>query len=120
LRAFCALEPALEPLDTATGVHELLLARVERVALGADVDVELGLRRASLERVSAGARHCRDDVIGMNAGLHCPLKIAPALLASTLPPERITATVGPPSTFPASTAPIAAAAAGSHASFACA
>ena len=51
LAAACAagaLEPALEALDAAAGVHELLLARVERVAGRADLDVELGLRRARL------------------------------------------------------------------------
>ena len=31
------LEPALEPLDAAARVHELLLARIEGVALGADL-----------------------------------------------------------------------------------
>src|SRR5581483_6051822 len=69
LRALCALEPALEPLDAAARVHQLLLAGVERVALRADVDVQLGLRRAGLERVPARARHRGDDVLGMNAGL---------------------------------------------------
>src|SRR5581483_2727919 len=51
LGALGALEPALEALDPSTGVHELLLARVEGMALGADLDVELGLGRADLERV---------------------------------------------------------------------
>ena len=40
------LEAALEALHPAARVDELLLARVERMALGADLDVELGLRRA--------------------------------------------------------------------------
>src|SRR5262249_44733195 len=115
-----ALQAALEALDAAARVDELLLARVERVALRADLDVQLGLRRASLERVSAGARHCREDVLGMDAGFHCSLKIAAACFASTLPPETITATPRPASTLPARTAPAAAAPAGSHASFACA
>src|SRR5689334_13819598 len=113
-----ALQAALEALDATARVHELLLARVERVALRADLDVQLGLRRAGLERVSAGARHRGDDVLGMDAGFHCPLKIAAACFASTLPPETITATSGPASTLPASTAAAAAAAAGSQASLA--
>src|SRR5205814_5166803 len=37
---------ALEPLDSAAGVDQLLAAGVERVAVGADLDVELGLGRA--------------------------------------------------------------------------
>src|SRR4051812_633202 len=44
LGALGPLEPALEALDPAAGVHELLLARIERVAVRADLDVELGLR----------------------------------------------------------------------------
>ena len=52
LAAAGLLEPALEALDAAAGVHQLLLARVERVAVRADLDVQLGLRRARLERRS--------------------------------------------------------------------
>src|SRR5438876_12299976 len=44
------LEPALEALDTAARVHQLLLARVERVAVRADLDVQLRLRGARGER----------------------------------------------------------------------
>src|SRR5579884_1967838 len=113
-----ALQATLEALDATTRVHELLLAGVERMALRADLDVQLGLRRAGLERVSARARHGGEDVLGMDAGFHCPLKIAAACLGSTLPPETTTATPGPASTLPARTAPAAAAPAGSHASLA--
>ena len=64
------LEAALEPLDAAARVHELLLARVEGMALGADLDMKLGLGGAGLERVPAGARDGREDVLGMDVGLH--------------------------------------------------
>src|SRR5687768_13961883 len=37
------LEAPLEALDPSARVHELLLARVERVARRADLDVEIGL-----------------------------------------------------------------------------
>src|SRR5437868_2917107 len=118
LRALGALEPALEALDPSTGVHELLLARIEGVALGADLDVQLRLGRMDLERVPARARHRREHVIGMDTGLHRLPRIAAASLATTLPPET-TATVGPArSTFPARMAATAAAPAGSQASFA--
>src|SRR5439155_11627165 len=73
LAAACAaglLEPALEALDASARVDQLLLARVERVAVGADLDVELGLRGTRLERVPAGARNGREDVFGMNLRLH--------------------------------------------------
>src|ERR1043166_2148088 len=113
-----ALQAALEALDAAARIDELLLARVERVALRADLDVELRLRRAGLERVSAGARHRGDHVLGMDTGFHCSLKIAAACSGSTLPPEPTPARPGPASTFPARTAAAAAAPAGSHASLA--
>src|SRR5437588_11961909 len=119
LRALGALEPALEALDPSTGVHELLLARIEGVALGADLDVQLRLGRVDLERVPTGARHRRQHVIGMDTGLHRSPRIAAACLATAFPPETMT-TVGPSamSTFPARTAAAAAAPAGSQASFA--
>src|SRR3954466_11796702 len=44
LRALGALEPTLEALHPAARVEELLLARVEGMALRADLDVELRLR----------------------------------------------------------------------------
>src|ERR671931_1121807 len=69
-RAAGALEPALEPLDTSAGIDELLLARVERVAVRADLDVELGPRRPGLERVPAGTRHGCDYVLRVDLRLH--------------------------------------------------
>src|SRR5688500_19586702 len=36
---------ALEPLDAAAGVHELLTTRVEGMTVRADLDVQLGLGR---------------------------------------------------------------------------
>src|SRR3954466_2757273 len=64
------LEAPLEPLHAPAGVHELLLARVERMALGADFDVQLRLRRSSLELVPARAVHRGENVVRMNVGLH--------------------------------------------------
>src|SRR5436190_6842006 len=43
-RAAGALEPPLEALHPAAGIHQLLLAGVERMAGRADFDVQLGLR----------------------------------------------------------------------------
>src|SRR6266540_304462 len=79
----------------AAAVHQLLLARVERVAVGADLDVQFGLRRARAELVATGAANVRDDVLGMNAGFHCSARIAAAVWAATLPPETTAATVLP-------------------------
>src|SRR4051794_36905194 len=95
LRALGALEAALEALHPAAGVHELLLARVERVAVRADLDVELGLRRPRLEGVPARASHGREDVLGMDVGLHRRARIAAACSGATLPPETTDTTVSP-------------------------
>src|SRR5947208_16070005 len=81
------LEPPLEALDPAAGVHQLLLARVERVAVRADLDVQLRLRRAREKLVAAGAANVSDDVLGMDAGFHCSARIAAAVCGATLPPE---------------------------------
>ena len=59
-----------EPLHAASGVNELLLARVEGVAVGANVGVDLGDRGSRLERIPTRARHRRRGVGGMNVFLH--------------------------------------------------
>ena len=64
------LESALEALDAAAGIDELLLPRVERMAVRADLDVELGFDRTRLERVPAGTGHVRDHILGMDLRLH--------------------------------------------------
>src|SRR5947207_2222969 len=61
---------ALEALDPAAGVHQLLLAGVERMTLGADLDVQVGLGRAGVELVPARAVHVGENVFGVNFGLH--------------------------------------------------
>src|SRR4051812_46252424 len=60
----------LEALDAATRVEELLLARIERVAVRADLDAEVALRASGLEGVPAGAVDRRDLVIGVRVRLH--------------------------------------------------
>src|SRR5206468_2460157 len=61
---------AAEALDTAARVHQLLTAGVERVAVRADLDVDLGLRRARPELVAARAGDVREHVLGMDIRLH--------------------------------------------------
>src|SRR3954447_4100764 len=65
-----ARDPALEPLDAAAGVDQLLPARVERMAVGADLHVDLALGRTGRELVAAGAAHVRFGVLGMDSLLH--------------------------------------------------
>src|SRR6202000_1890981 len=65
-------EAALEPGDAATGVQDLLLARVERVASRADVGVDLAVlgRAPGDESVPAATGH-RGGTIGRgNLRLH--------------------------------------------------
>src|SRR5574337_659442 len=115
--AFGLLEPALEALDATARIDELLLPGVERVAVRADLDVELGARRPRHEGVPAAAVHGRELILGVDSGLHRRARIAAAVSPATLPPET-TSTGRTASTRPASQAAVAAAPAGSHASFA--
>src|SRR5262245_1969529 len=64
------LEAPLEALDATAGVHQLLLPRVEGVALGADLDVQLRLGRTCLKLVPARAVHGCENVVGMDVRLH--------------------------------------------------
>src|SRR6266545_3230454 len=65
------LEPLLEPLDLAGRVDDRLLPGVERVAVAAHVDPELGPRGADRERRAArGAVHLGLVVLGVDAVFH--------------------------------------------------
>src|SRR5260221_412065 len=59
-------ETLLEALDASARVDQLLLAGVERVAVRANLDVELGLRRAGHERIATAAMDSCENVLGMN------------------------------------------------------
>jgi len=61
----------LEPLDPAGAIHQLLLAREERVAVGTDFDVDLRKCRPGLERVPARTLHYRAPIIRMYTRFHC-------------------------------------------------
>ena len=57
------IEALLETVNTAARVNELLLAGVERMALGADIHLHLFLGRAGLKSALT--------ILGMNIFLHC-------------------------------------------------
>ena len=61
-----------EAFDAACGVQQLLFAGEERVAIGADFNVQpFALDgRAGLEIVAAGAVYCDGVIIGVNTGFH--------------------------------------------------
>ena len=61
----------LELVHAAAGIHQLLLAGVERVALGADFNAQLLLGGAGCERFTAYAANDRLAILGMDAFLHC-------------------------------------------------
>ena len=59
-----------ETLDATRRIDETLLAREERMALRADVRVNLGLGGTSLERIAAGALDGRRRVYGVDVWFH--------------------------------------------------
>jgi hypothetical protein len=61
-----------EAFDAASSVNQLLFAGEERVAIGADFDVELLAfdGRASLEIIAAGTVDCYGVIVGVNTGFH--------------------------------------------------
>ena len=60
----------LELVHAAGGVHELLLARVERVAGVADADENARLGGLGFDHVAAGATDFRIDIFRMNVSFH--------------------------------------------------
>jgi hypothetical protein len=64
----------LEAIDATTAVDQLLLARVEGMALVAELGVQLGAGRPGRERVAARAANRRDVVVGMDVSLHHELQ----------------------------------------------
>jgi len=65
----------LEPINPPSRVHQLLLSRIERVADGADLNVNLLLGGHGSDAVTAGAYDGRLHVIGMNSVLHVLLQV---------------------------------------------
>ena len=63
-------EALVEAIDTSTGVNQLLLAGIERVALGADFNTNLILGGAGGESVATGATDRGLFVLGMDTFLH--------------------------------------------------
>src|SRR5499426_671379 len=61
----------LEPLDSTRGVHELVLTGVERVALGAHFDADVGPGGTGMNHLAARAGDGRVHIVRMNTHLHC-------------------------------------------------
>ena len=63
-------EALVEALNTSAAVNQLLLTSVERMALGANFDVDLRLSGTSLDDVTASAGDGAVNVIRMDTLLH--------------------------------------------------
>jgi hypothetical protein len=70
LRGLRLGEALLEFVHAAGGVHELLLAGVERMAHIADADDDGGFGGTRLDHVAAGATDFRVHIFRMNVRLH--------------------------------------------------
>ena len=60
----------VEAINTSTGVNQLLLAGIERVALGADLNTNVLLGRTSGKDIAAGTADGGLFVLGMDTFLH--------------------------------------------------
>lgn len=65
-----AAKALVEALNASAGVNQLLLARVERVALGANFDVDLRLGRAGLDHIAARTGDGAVNVVRVDALFH--------------------------------------------------
>ena len=61
---------ALKALNTSAGVNQLLLASVERMALGANFDVDLGLGGTSVDDITTSAGNGAVNVVRMDTLFH--------------------------------------------------
>ena len=64
------IESLVEPINTSTGVNQLLLAGVERVALGADFNSDVLLGGTGRKDVATGTANRGLVVFGMESFLH--------------------------------------------------
>jgi hypothetical protein len=66
---------SLEALDAAGGVDDLLLAGVQGMAVGANLDMDFGARGTGLDPEAAGAHDCALLVCWMNSLFHDAVSI---------------------------------------------
>ena len=65
------VEALLETVNTSARVNQLLLAGIERMALGTDIHLHLFLGRAGFKSFTAYAANHALTILGMNIFLHC-------------------------------------------------
>ena len=64
------VETLFEPVYTATGINKLLLAGIERMALGADLNTNVLAGGAGLENLAASASDRGGLILGMYVLFH--------------------------------------------------
>ena len=64
-------ETLFEAIHASTCINQLLLASIERMALGADIHFHFLLRGAGFEGLTAYAANDAFTVLGMDSFLHC-------------------------------------------------
>ena len=70
IRELSLFHSLLELINTSACINELLLACIERVAVGADINSQITLCGKSLECVAACALNCNDLRLRMNSFFH--------------------------------------------------
>ena len=60
----------VEPINASTGIDQLLLAGVERLALAANFDVDLRLGVTGVDHIAAGTSDGAVHIVRMDALLH--------------------------------------------------
>ena len=65
------IEALLEAVNTSARVNQLLLAGIERMALGTDIHLHLLLGGSGFKSFTAYAANHALTILGMNIFLHC-------------------------------------------------
>ena len=65
------IEALLEAINTSASVNQLLLAGIERMAFGTNINLHLFLGRTGFKCFTAHAANDAFAVLGMNVFLHC-------------------------------------------------
>ena len=81
------VETLLEAVNASAGINQLLLAGIERMALGANFNLELTLDRTRLKRLTA---HATDDglaIFGMDLFFHAFSPLLRMLWVGCLKPQ---------------------------------
>lgn len=65
------IEALLETIHTTARINQLLLAGIERMALGTDIHLHLFLGRSGFKSFTAYAANHALTILGMNIFLHC-------------------------------------------------